>query len=273
MRVYISADMEGIAGVVHRDQTGRDGKDYEQARVLMTNETNAAIQGAIEAGAEEIIVNDSHGTMRNIYVELLSNKAKLISGTPKKMAMMEGIDSDFDAAVFIGYHTKNGSQGILNHTYNSRVGTRIKINGKEYGEFGMNTLVAGELGVPVVFVSGCNLLVEEAKALIGNIGTAQVKRTINQVTSENLHPDISCGLIEKGVTDSLLNCKSIRPYKLDSNDYQFEIQFSSTIFADIADTLPIVKKNGPLSVQYNTDHIIDGYLIMRSLIMMANNYA
>jgi D-amino peptidase len=273
MRIYISADMEGVAGVVHRDHTGREGKDYEQARVLMTKETNAAIKGAIEAGAEEIIVNDSHGTMRNIYVELLSNKAKLISGTPKKMAMMEGIDSKFDAAVFIGYHTKNGAQGILNHSYNSRIGTRIKINGKEYGEFGMNALVAGELGVPVVFVSGCNLLVEEAKMLIENIGAAQVKRTINQVTSENLHPDISCELIEKGVTDSIVNWQSIQPYKLEGNEFNFEILFSSTLFADVADTLPIVKKNSPLSVQYSTGNIIDGYLIMRSLIMMANNYA
>ncbi|MFA1821423.1 M55 family metallopeptidase [Virgibacillus oceani] len=273
MRVYISADIEGVAGVVHRDHTAREGKDYEQARVLMSHETNAAVKGALEAGADEIIVNDSHGTMRNIYVELLSNKAKLISGTPKKLGMMEGIDSNFDAAVFIGYHTKSGSQGILNHTYNGRVISGIRVNDQEYGEFGLNALIAGEHDVPVAFVSGCNLLVDEAKSHIDNIVIAQVKRTINQVTSESLHPELSCELIEQGVTNALLNYNAIQPFKLNTKAFNFELQFTKTLFADIAATMPMVKKRDPLSVYYSTDNFIDGFLILRGLIMMANNYA
>src|SRR5690625_5012441 len=157
MRVFISVDIEGVAGVTHRDQTGKDGPDYEQARVLMTNEANAAIKGAVQAGADEIVVNDSHGSMRNICIEMLSEEARLISGSPKRLAMMEGITQDFDAAIFIGYHAKSGSQGILNHTYSGKAIGQVKVNDVEYGEFGLNALIAGEYNVPVVFVSGCDL--------------------------------------------------------------------------------------------------------------------
>lgn len=272
MRVYISVDMEGVAGVVHRDQTGREGKDYERARKLMTNEANAAIQGAVQAKAKDIIVNDSHGTMRNIFPELLRKEAKLISGSPKRLGMMEGIDSRFQAAIFIGYHTRSGSRGILNHTYNGRVVSKVKINNCDFGEFGINALIAGEYGVPVVFVSGCNFLVEEAKTHIQNIQSAQVKHTINGVAAENLHPDMACELIEKGVRQALQHNEMGQPYQLKQKDNDFELYFANTLFADVAETLPIVQRNGPLSVRYKVNHIIEGYLILRSVILMANNY-
>lgn len=272
MRVYISVDMEGVAGVVHRDQTGREGKDYEQARKLMTNEANAAIQGALEAGARDIVVNDSHGTMRNIDPELLRKEAKLISGSPKRLGMMEGIDSRFQAAIFIGYHTRSGSEGILNHTYNGRVVSKVKINNQEFGEFGINALIAGEYGVPAVFVSGCNLLVEEAKKHIQNIHSAQVKHTINRVTTESLHPDMACELIKNGVIQALQHNEIVKPYKLTNRNYDFELYFTNTLLADVAETLPLVQRKDPLCISYRVDNIIEGYLILRSLIMMANNY-
>lgn len=106
VKLYISADIEGVAGVVHSEHTTRDGREHDRARMLMTEEVNACIRGAVAAGANEIVVNDSHGTMRNIIPELLHTEASLISGSPKKLAMVEGLDETFDAAVFIGYHTK-----------------------------------------------------------------------------------------------------------------------------------------------------------------------
>lgn len=270
MRVYISADMEGIAGVVHDDHTARSGQDYEQARLLMTKEANAAVKGARAAGATEIILNDSHGTMRNIYIEKLAPHAKLISGSPKKLGMMEGIDRGFDAAVFIGYHTKNSTQGILNHSYDGGVGARIRINGEEFGEFGLNALVAGEFNVPVVFVSGCDQLAKEAKAHIPEITAAEVKRTINQAASENLHPEVAQQLIKEGVEQAILRKQAVPPYRLDVKEYSFELQFSKTLYADIADTLPIVTKIDPLTVAFQTNTALGGYLIARSLIKMAN---
>lgn len=270
MRIFISVDMEGIAGVVHDDHTSRKGQDYEQARRLMTGEANAAIQGALQAGAKEIIVNDSHSTMRNIMIESLMKEATLISGSPKKYGMLEGIDCNVDAAVFVGYHTKIGSQGILNHSYDERTVAGIKINGEEFGEFGINALVAGEFDVPVVFVSGCNLLTEEAKFHIPEITAIEVKRTINRTASENLHPEVARSRIEAGVADALRNQK-VTPYRLDADAFTFDLKFSCTLFADVAAMLPIVKKVNPTTVQFVTDKVTDGYMMMRGLMTMVES--
>lgn len=272
MKVYISVDIEGIAGVVSKDQTSKGGYDYEQARKLMTNEANAAIKGAVDAGAKEIIINDSHGSMRNIYIEMLSSEARLISGSPKRLAMMEGIDQSFDAAIFVGYHTRSGSQGILNHTYSGKVINNIKVNDVEYGEFGLNALIAGVYNVPVAFVSGCNLLVEEAKQFTKNITTVQVKKTINQIVSENIHPTKACELIKHKVSSSLNKLNTIKPLKLTTDKIDFDITFANSLSADIAATLPMVEKKDDLTVHYTTDNFIEGFLVMRALIMMANSF-
>src|SRR5699024_5606343 len=140
------------------------------------------------------------------------------------------------------------------------------------GEFGINALLAGEFGVPVVFVSGCNLLIEEAKSHINDIHVAQVKRSVNRVTSENVHPDVACARIEAGVTESLQHAHSIEAYTLAEDEFTFEVTFVNTLLADVAATLPIVQKRDPLTVHYTSTNILNGYLIMRSLVMMANNY-
>lgn len=270
MKVYISVDMEGIAGVVHSDHTGRGAMDYELARQYMTNEANAAIAGALDAGATEIVVNDSHGTMRNIYPHLLKKEAKLISGTPKRLSMMEGISSAFDAAVLIGYHTKASHQGVLNHTYNGRVIQSIQVNGEHMGEFGINTLLAGEYNVPVVFVSGCDLTVAEAKEHVPAIGSNETKRSINRVAAESFHPDVSCERIRSGVKEALYKRADITPYRLDDS-YTFELCFVNTLCADAAGTLPIVEQTSPVCVRFTDESIVDGFRTMRSLIMMAGS--
>ncbi|MDP6801357.1 MAG: hypothetical protein FI707_00800 [SAR202 cluster bacterium] len=129
-KAFISVDMEGISGVVHGDHTGRSGQDYELARRLMTLEANAAIEGAFEGGADEVVVNDSHGTMRNLLPELLDQRAALITGSPKPLAMMAGLDGSFDAALCVGYHGRAGTRGILDHTIHGGVVHDIRINGE-----------------------------------------------------------------------------------------------------------------------------------------------
>lgn len=272
MKVFISADMEGVAGIVHSEHTSRNGKEHDYARMLMTEEVNAAVTGALAAGAKEIVINDSHGTMRNIYPDKLRSEATLIMGSPKKLGMMEGISTSFDAALFVGYHTKMGAHGILNHTYSGRTIRSISINGKEFGEFGINALLAGEYQVPVVFVSGCNLLSKEAKGHIPEITCAEVKRTINRVTAENCHPRESCKRIEAGVKEALQNRNIIDYYRLDNNaGFQFKVSFLNSGMADVAEILPIVERADPLSVRFSSDNAVDGYRIVKSLIMMAAN--
>ncbi|MEE8443572.1 MAG: M55 family metallopeptidase, partial [Dehalococcoidia bacterium] len=143
LKVYISVDLEGISGVVHGDHTARDGKDYDMARRLMTLETNAAIEGAVDAGADEVVVNDSHGTMRNLLPEMLEPHAALITGTPKTLTQMAGVDDSYGAVLCVGYHARSGTQGILSHTISSRVIYDLRINGQSQGELGINAGIAG----------------------------------------------------------------------------------------------------------------------------------
>lgn len=269
MKVFISADIEGISGVVHGEHTTRDGREHNYARMLMTKEVNACVQGALEAGAEKIVVNDSHGTMRNIYHEELHPKAELILGSPKKLAMMEGISSEFDAVLFVGYHTKMGSDGILNHTFHGGVVGSIEVNGIELGEFGLNALVAGHFNVPVVFVSGCNLVAEEARACIPGIHSAVVKKTINRTVAQNLHPVTARELIKESTKKALLDYKEIKPFILEG-PYHVNMKFLHTGLADAVEILPFVKRVNPLTISFSTTDVLACYQLIRSAIMMAS---
>jgi D-amino peptidase len=158
MRVYVSVDMEGIAGVVHESQTDPTNpvfaSEYGRFRRLMTAEANAAVDGALAAGATKIVVNDSHWFMRNLLAEELNPAAELVSGDPKPRSMVQGIEASFDAALFIGYHARAGTgNAILDHTYADRI-HEVRLNGKPVGELGINAAFAGIHGVPVALVSG-----------------------------------------------------------------------------------------------------------------------
>ncbi|MDF0726527.1 M55 family metallopeptidase [Cytobacillus sp. S13-E01] len=269
MKLYISVDIEGVSGVVHGEHTARDGREHDRARLYMTEETNACIESAIEAGVDEIVVNDSHGTMRNILLERLHPEAELISGSPKKLAMVEGIDASFDAAIFLGYHTRNGTNGILNHTFNGRVVRNIIINGKEYGEFGLNAAVAGYYRVPVIMVSGCNLVAEEAGNLIPNIHSAIVKKTINRTVARNLSPLKAQNIIKRETISAIKKRLEIIPFMIDSTA-QVELSFLHTGQADIAEILPYVTRVNQITVSFCSKNIIEAYQIIRSLIIMAS---
>jgi D-amino peptidase len=268
MKVFISADIEGVSGVVHGEHTNRDGREHDYARMLMTKEVNACVEGALEAGAEKVVVNDSHGTMRNIYHEELHSKAELILGSPKKLAMMEGISSEFDAVLFVGYHTMMGSEGVLNHTFHGGVVGSIEVNGIEMGEFGLNALVAGHFNVPVVFVSGCNLVAEEARVCIRDIHSAVVKKTINQTVAQNLHPVKAREVVKEVTKKVLMDYKDIKPFVLEG-PYRVEMKFLHTGLADAVEILPFVERVDPLTVAFSGDDVLGCYRLIRSLIMMA----
>src|SRR5205823_10218197 len=183
MRVYISVDMEGIAGVVHESQTDPTdpacAAEYGRFRRLMTAEANAAVEGAVAAGATRVLVNDSHWFMRNLLAEELHQAAELVAGDPKPRSMVQGIEGGFDAALFIGYHARAGTHNaILDHTYADRI-YEVRLNGKPVGELGLNAALAGVHGVPVALVSGDSALATEAKDLLGQgVGTVIVKEAV-----------------------------------------------------------------------------------------------
>ena len=214
LKVFISVDMEGLAGVVSGVEVSASGPDYAHFRAIMAGETNAAVDGAFRAGATEVLVRDSHGDKRNLLPGDVDPRARLLRGAsagPKNM--MEGIDSTFDAVVFIGYHAKAGTPGaILEHTSTGNV-VDFTVNGVSLPEGGYNALMAGLYGVPVVFAAGDRALVEQLRGLLGPIGAVAVKEEIGDA-SLGMSPKRAQDEIRVGVEQAIRARARARIYKL-----------------------------------------------------------
>ena len=214
LKVFISVDMEGLAGVVNAPDVNSSGPDYQMFRTIMAGETNAAIAGAFRAGATDVLVRDGHGNKNNLRPTDVDPRARLLRGLstgPKNM--MEGIDSTFDAVVFVGYHAKAGTpNAILEHTSTNNV-VDIAINGVSLPEGGYNALVAGYYGVPVVFVAGDGAVVSQIRGLLGPIGGVAVKEEINDA-SLGLSPARAAAAIRTGVELAVRNRASAKRYVL-----------------------------------------------------------
>ena len=214
LKVFISVDMEGLAGVVAAADVSPGQPDYTHFRTIMAGGTNAAIEGAFAAGATEVLVRDGHGDKRNLLPADVDPRARLLRGAstgPKNM--MEGIDSTFDAVVFVGYHAKAGTpNAILEHTSTGNV-VDFSINGVSLPEGGYNALVAGLYGVPVVFAAGDRALVDQLRGLLGSITAVAVKEDINDA-SLGLSPRRAQDEIRAGVTTAIRERERAKPYRL-----------------------------------------------------------
>ncbi|HSR91303.1 MAG TPA: M55 family metallopeptidase [Gemmatimonadales bacterium] len=277
MRIYISVDMEGIAGVVHEDQTNpidpRCAGEYGRFRALMTAEANAAIEGAIVGGAAAVLVNDSHWLMRNLLAEQLHPSAQLVSGGPKTWSMMEGIESGHDAAVFIGYHARAGTQNaILDHTYTDRI-LDVRVNGTSMGELGLNATLAGSYGVPLVLVSGDQALAAEAGELLGqSVKTVIVKTALSRNAARSLSPSEACGRIRQAAEQAVRSLGSVRPF-LPKAPYVLEVDFRVTVEADLAQMAPGVTRTGPRTVAYQHQDFREVFRALRTMFNLASDSA
>lgn len=241
LKVYISADMEGVGGVdTWQTQALPPGREYEKFRRLMTLEVNAAIAGAFDAGATEVLVSDSHGDAQNIDVELLDRRARLVRAWPRPLQMMQGINNSFDAVLFVGYHAGEGQpSAILSHTFSGR--EEIKLNGTTVPEAGFNAAIAGEFGVPVVFISGDQTTAAEAKRLLGPVETAVVKEATGFYSATMMHPEESQRLIRERVKRGIERRKEITPYKL-AHPVKMEVAYKDTVTAEVVSYLPGVER-------------------------------
>ena len=217
MKLYISTDLEGISGVVDWLQTGRDGKgaDYAEACRLLTADVNAAVEGALAAGAKEIVVLDGHGGGRNFVYPELRAGARYISGAGRVVAF-PGFDERFDALLLLGYHAMAGTPAaVMDHTMISRSWYNCYLNGIRMGEIGISAVIAGHFRVPVIFVSGDTAACAEATALLGNIETAAVKRGFWRTSAELLPLEETHALIRNGVTNAIQRLAGRAPYSMD----------------------------------------------------------
>jgi len=272
MRVYISVDMEGVAGVVHEDQTDpiqpRHAGEYNRFRRLMTNETNAAVEGALEAGATRVLVNDSHWLMRNLLIEDLNPAAELLSGGPKRLSMVEGIDTGFELALFVGYHARAGTQhATIDHTYTSSV-YEARLNGEPVGELALNAAMAGVHGVPVALVSGDQALAAEARALLGSsVETIVVKEAVGRFAARSLAPAIACERIRSGAAAALR--REHRVFTV-SSPVRLEVDFVQTEMADMAELVPGSVRTAGRTVNYTGDDYREVFRAWRAMYNLAS---
>ena len=240
--VFISVDMEGITGVVDWGQVGGDAHEYNTARRLMAGDLNAAIEGALEAGVEEVVVSDAHGGMKNLQPEDVHEAAYLIRGSPKPGAMMEGIGEGFDAALYVGYHAMKGTRnGVLAHTISGSAVDGVFINGRETGEFGLNAALAGCHGVPSVFIAGDAAVAAEAEAFVPGIHSAVVKWAVGRQSAKCLHPNKSKELIKRKAAEALGSIGAIRPFRVEE-PVEVKLVFSNSVGPDIVALLPYMER-------------------------------
>lgn len=275
MRVYITADMEGVSGVVHTAQTEPGAREYEYACALMVGEVNAAVEGAFAGGAIYVLVNDSHWNMRNIRLTDLDPRAELISGSPKPFSMMQGISSSFDLVFCVGYHARAGTEAAtIDHTYTSRV-QRVTVNGLEVGELGLNALLAGEYDVPVLLVTGDQQLAAEAHALLGEyVTTVQVKEALGRGAARCLPIAEARDRIYQGA----LYAVERRRTMLDGQGlvhtappFTLEAEFAQTGQAEMALLCPGSHRTGPRSISFTHSDYREVFRAWRAMYNLAGS--
>jgi D-amino peptidase len=243
--------MEGITGVAIGKHCNPSEPDYQRFRKLMTRDVNAAIEGAASAGATEFLVVDSHGPMTNILIEELDPRAELLSGSNKHFCQMEGIDTGWDAAFFIGYHAHEGNwDGVINHTVMGVAVTELRCNGTLVGETGLNAGLAGHFGVPMIMLSGDNVVAEEAKGLLGDVEAAVVKQAVNRHTARLLSVQNAQAAIRERAAEAVRRLKAgaFKPYVV-PGPVTFDLEFKTTDSAHMASLFDCVERTGPKHVK------------------------
>lgn len=268
-KVYISVDMEGIAGVVTNEQLGPAGFEYARARQFMTDEALAAIQGARDAGATEILVSDSHGNGQNLLIDQFPAEVRVIRSWPRPLMMMEGIDSTFAAAVFVGYHSGTSNvAGVRAHTMSSATLTGVKLNGVEVPEGGLNAAIAGHFGVPVVAISGDDAAVSEVSKFTGAVPGAVVKRAISFHSAATLTPKAAQDLIRARVKAGVEQRASAKPYVI-RGPVTLEMSFKHYRAAELLAYLPIVTRVNAHTIRYVGKDILE----VSRFIEFVNSYS
>lgn len=273
MKIYISADMEGVAGITAEEQTNPVGQpEYAYSCRLMTGEVRAACEGAIAAGAGQILVNDSHWNMRNVIHEELPPEVRLIRGSLKPLSMLQGIDSSFDAAAFVGYHAPAGTQdAVLDHTYTDVTLYDVRINGERCSEARLNAAVAGYYGVPVVFVSGDQNACADARAFLPWAQAVEVKQAIGRYAAASLSPQAARAAIKAGVERALRESKpKAKPYVF-SPPIALELTFTSTAKADIAELLPGSQRTSGRTLRLVHDDYLTVYKAFRAMMYLGGS--
>ena len=269
MKIYVSVDIEGCSGITHLEHTSETGNDYQRARRLMTQETNAAIEGALAAGATEISLNDGHGGNgnRNLVLEELHPAARLITGHPRPTEQMCAINSTYTALMQVGYHTMAGSYGNISHTISGAVVADLRVNGCSVGEVSLNAYVAGEHGIPCILVTGDQFMSAETLSFMPWAETAIVKQATGFNSAECLHPEVAGKIIREAATRALSRLHEMKPLVCQT-PVSFELECHNAGIADSADGMAGVERVNALTLRYTARQFSEGYDMVWNLIKM-----
>jgi D-amino peptidase len=268
MKVLVSVDIEGIAGVVHPDHARPGNADDERARRWMTAEANAAIAGARAGGATDVIVNDSHGDFRNLLAEDIDRSVRLLQGKPRELGMMAGMDDGCIAVFLVGWHAKAMASGVLAHTINGTAFARVLVNGDEVGELALYGGVAAEFGAPVAFVSGDDHCVAEASGLFPNAVGVSVKTAHGHRSATSLPPAAACAAIEAGARTAAQRIATLRisPQRTPPT---VRVQASNPAFADLFSMLPLVRRIDAVTLEFASPTMRHAVRVLNSLSAMS----
>lgn len=262
-KVYISVDMEGIAGVVTAEQLGPGGFEYQRFREFMTTEALAAVTAAKQAGATEIVVSDSHGNGQNLLIERFPSDVTIIRAWPRPLGMMEGIDSTFSAAIFIGYHSSTANPtGVRAHTFSSANYAGFRANGKEVSEGGWNAMIAGHFGVPVVLISGDESAIADLKAVAPDAEVAIVKHSISFHSAATATPQSAEALIKLKAGQGLERRAQIKPVAR-AGAVTIDLTFKSYMPALVLSYLPLFTRTGSHSIRFPAKDVVEASRIMQ----------
>ncbi|GAA4219068.1 M55 family metallopeptidase [Actinocatenispora rupis] len=266
----MSVDLEGVAGVVDWAQITRTGEDYALGRRLALAEVNAAIEGALAAGATEILVNDAHSVMRNLAPDELAGQASYLSGRYKPLYMMQGLDASFDAVLFLGYHAAMPTPGILSHTYNPGAVHDVRINGTVAGESGLNALVAQHHRVPVAVVTGDQYVGPEAAPFCPGVTPIVVKESTNRYAATSLHPERARRAIHDGVRAALAGLAGLTPPAIDL-PVRIEVDLVSPDMAEQSAWIRGVTRTGTRTVAYTEDDALTAFRTFMTLVYLTRS--
>ncbi|WP_456275254.1 M55 family metallopeptidase [Bacillus sp. AK128] len=269
MKLFISADIEGISGVATGQQL-KTPSEYQRFRKLMTQDVNAAIEGAFNGGATEVVVADGHGNMSNIFIEDLDQRATLVQGSNRVMCQLEGLDDSFDGILFVGHHGREGGseRTVISHTLAGICVNEMRINGKVVGETEMNAMVAGQFNVPTIFISGDDAYVSEVKETIPDVEAAVVKRGIDRFSAELLHPKKAQQLIKENVEVAVKRIEQFKPLTVEG-PITFEIQFKGPNQALMTTTIPSVTLLDPKTITFTCEDMVTAYKHMWGCVIIA----
>ncbi len=257
LKIYISADMEGLTAAVTNQQLGPAGFEYQRFREIMTAEVNVAIEAARAAGATEIVVSDSHGNGQNLLVDRLPQDILLIRSWPRPLGMMEGLDDSFDGVIFIAYHSSTTNpSGVRAHTFSSGNYAAVRLNGMPVPEAGFNAAIAGHFGVPVLAISGDDAIVAEAREILGDVEGAVVKWSYGFHSARTLLPEAGQRVIGETVTTALGRIGDFRPYRLEG-PVRLEVTFKNYLPAELASYLPNVERVDAHTIGFTGQDIVE----------------